>query len=114
MKEEDYNKLYLSFKQTGQFDSILIQEYLAEKGEKFDLNYFLQVQQILNNPFQAMQYDLSKYQGIDFNKIMVDTILKYYDKKFGIQRYDINFSQIKDKRLHKDLIQKYPSSVIYI
>ena len=114
MKEEEYNKLYISFKQTGQFDSILLREFLAEKGEKFDLNKFLQILQVMNHPFQSMQYDFSKYQGIDFNQIMVNTVIKYYDKKFGIQRYDINFSQIKDKRLHKDLIQKYPSEIIYI
>jgi hypothetical protein len=114
VKEDEYNKLYLSFKRTGSFDTSLIREFLAEKGEKFNLDEFLQILQIMNHPFQSMQYDFSKYQGIDFNKIMVDTIIKHYDSKFGIQRYDINFSQIKDKRLHKDLIQKYPNGVIYI
>ena len=114
MNQDEYNNRYLSFKQSGQFDISLIQEFLYEKGEKFDLNQFFQALNILNNPFQAMNQDLSKYQGIDFQKIMIDIIIAHYDKKFNIQRCDINFSQMSDKRYFKTLIQKYPNGMIHI
>lgn len=114
MNQDEYNNRYLSFKQSGQFDSILIQEYLYEKSEKFDLNQFFQALNILNNPFQVMQHNLSQYQGIDYQKIMIDTIIAHYDKKFNIQRCDINFSQMTDKKYMKTLLQKYPSGMIYI
>lgn len=114
MNQDEYNAHYISFKQTGQFNSILIQEYLAEKGENFDLNQFLQVLNILNNPFQAMQYNLTQYQGINFQEIMINAVMKHYDTKFNIQRYDINFSQIKDIKYLKLLSQKYPNGIIHI
>lgn len=113
MNKEEYEKLYQFFKQTGQVESILIQEYLYDVGKKFDLNEFFKALQILQNPFSMMNPNLQKYSGIDFQQIMVDKCFEHFDTKFDIQRYDLSFGQIKDKRLLKNLLQRFPQGIIH-
>lgn len=113
MQESDYDKIYFHFKNTGQFDSNLIREYLYEIDKDFDLNIFFNALQILNNPFAQMNPELAPYVGIDYQKIMVDKCFEHFDNKFNKTRSDLTFTDVKDKRLFKNLIQKYPQGIIY-
>ena len=113
MNQTEYNNIYFTFKQTGQVESILIQEYLYDVGKKFDLNEFFKALQILQNPFSMMNPNLQKYSCIDFQQIMVNKCFEYFDAKFGIQRYDLTFGEIRDKRLLKNLLQNFPQGIIH-
>lgn len=113
MNEQEYDKYYHHFKQTGEFNSNIIREYLHEIGKDFDLNQFFQALNIINSPFSMMDENLQKYSGIDYQQIMVEKCFQHFDKKFSKQRYDLTFDKITDKRLMKNLLQKYPNQIIY-
>lgn len=114
MTEVEYDKYYIDYKESGRFNSNIIREYLYEIGKDFNLNIFFQALNILNNPFASMDANLEKFVGIDYQKIMVDRCLEYFDNKFYKQRYTLDFRNTDDKRLLKKLFERHSTGIIYI
>lgn len=113
MTETEYDSLYYHFKNTGEFDANILQEYLYEVGKSFDINQFFHILNILENPFAQLNADLQRYTGINYKLIMINKCFEHFDRKFNKSHFNLHFSEVTDERLLKTLTQKYPQQIIY-
>jgi hypothetical protein len=110
MTKDQYIKIYDDFVRTSQLDGTIIYEFCREKDKDFNINEFMKALEAIENPFILMSNPAyQKYQGIDYQKIMIDACFKYFDEKFSIKRLDIDFKNVLDKRISKSLYNKYSS-----
>jgi len=125
MKRENYIDLLKSFYKNNEFDFNIISEYLKDIDKDFNFNEFMRARQLLNDPFFVMENTRlhDKYSGVDFDSVMIEKCIDYFNKKFEISeddiqayklRYMLDISNTKDISYRKKLQNRFGNNIFVV